>query len=321
MDEHEARRQEATQWHVRLTSGRVTEDDQRQFHAWREAHPANDAAYRNIEQLWQLAGIAYEEARPAPVAAKERRPWPALPWGLAPRWRWAGVLATLLLVVGWYLSESTLNTWRADYATAVGVQRTVTLEDGTVLLLNTDTTVNVAWSTDVRRLELLRGEAIVTVAPDARRPLILTAGPLAVRALGTEFDVQMNGNDVTVTAIEHAIEVTAPHRRESGARTLEAGRRVRYTRQGFGAVESVPLDRTAPWRHGRLIFEAQPLADVVAELNRYRHGRIVIVNEALHAHKVSAVFPLADVNQAPDMFERTLNLHVTRLTDWLVLLR
>lgn len=322
MDEHEARRQQATQWHVRLTSGRVTEDERRRFRMWRDAHSGNDAAYRNIEELWRLAGVAYEESQPGiPVPSSESSLQWAVRWGPVVRWGWAAGLATLILVATWYVSGSWINAWRADYATAVGAQRTITLADGTVLHLNTDTAMNARWSADARRLELLQGEAIVTVAPDAGRPLILTAGPLAIRALGTEFDVQISGDDIVVTAIEHAVTVSLSHAREATPQTLEAGRRMRYSSQGFGPVESVALDRVAPWRSGRLIFEAQPLAEVVTELNRYRHGRIVIVNDALSTQRISAVFPLTDVNQAPEIFERTLALHVIRLTDLLVLLR
>ena len=119
----------------------------------------------------------------------------------------------------------------ADYHTAVGEQRMVTLEDGSTIQLNTDTAVNVTFSDDNRDIRLLQGEAAFTVARDPDRPFTVRSDSLYAHALGTIFSVRLQENRNSVTVLEHAVQVETSESTTTSPLILKEGQQVSFSQQ------------------------------------------------------------------------------------------
>jgi transmembrane sensor len=188
------------------------------------------------------------------------------------------------------------------YATARGEQRRLVLEDGSVVDMNTETELSVRIDDDGRYVALLKGEALFTVAKDPGRPFVVDGELARVRALGTEFNVHRQPEQMRVTVIEGRVSVE----QDSARRTPVASGEVAMfdplpvvLAAGDQAQVGVrePIRKTAAntekalaWRERRLIFENQPLSDVVAEFNRYNRRQLVIEHAELSQTRISAVF-------------------------------
>lgn len=312
---------EALAWLVRLHSGRASEEDHHQCQAWQARSPAHRIAYQEAERLWRDVG-RIRPTRNSIQVASSRLLFTGGFWSR--RKPWATVAACILLAVGAVWVESDLQ-WissaMADYRTGVGERRVVTLEDGTSLHLNTDTAVNVTFSEEGRDLHLLKGEASFTVARDPVRPFVVKTGTILTRALGTVFAIRRHSELITVTVLEHSVQLGSSSGGDVSNITVHEGEQVHYaTGQGFSLVRRVDPGKETAWQRGKVIFEGQALATVIEELNRYRRGRITILNPALRALKVTGLFDTAEPDAALRMIQHTIPIHQTSLTPYLVLL-
>jgi transmembrane sensor len=236
--------------------------------------------------------------------------------------RWGAIAASLAaLAVTLALTSGTLPLLWADARTGVGEQRTFPLSDGSEILLNTQAAVAVHYSEHARLVDLLAGEAAFRVEQDAARPFLVQTNEGQVRAVGTEFIVHKTAEAVLVTVTEGIVEVSAYGGHAAAPALVQAGQRVRYDPAGVGPVEPVDLRVATAWQRGKLIFEATPLTLVVEEVNRYRHGHIVMLNPKLAEHLVSGVFDLQRLDAAVTTIERTLPITATHFTDRLILFR
>ncbi|MGH8653820.1 MAG: FecR family protein [Gammaproteobacteria bacterium] len=174
--------------------------------------------------------------------------------------------------------------------TAKGEQFPVTLADGSRVELNTDTELRVHLSYRERRVDLLRGEAFFTVQHDAARPFEITTAGGRIRDLGTRFDVYATPHQVTVD--EGKVEVTT---RPAHTATLSAGKQIAYTPEGaLSPVTQAGRNATA-WRDGHLAFDLTPLAEVMAQIERYHPVKIVIADPSLQALRVTGRFQFRDL--------------------------
>jgi transmembrane sensor len=145
---------------------------------------------------------------------------------------------------------------------------------------------------------LVRGEAFFEVAKDPTRPFVVTAGSRQVIAVGTAFNVRLQDRQLRVTLVEGRVRVIIAPAPDSPALpvtpvtpvTLEAGSALVATENGVERIEKLDVARATSWRSGTLVFDGERLADVVAEMNRYSHEKLVISNAVLADRKVSGVF-------------------------------
>ena len=198
-----------------------------------------------------------------------------------------------------------------QYVTVLGEQRAVVLEDGSVMQLNTDSAVQVRYGANAREIMLLRGEAMFNVRPDPARPFRVRSGEVRVEAVGTRFNVRQRADSTVVTVIEGVVAVesspaaTANDRAmvdgagsaASAARTeLAAGEQLAVAATGTAADVPVAVDtrRTTAWTQRRVMFDDDPLADVVAEFNRYNRIKLVIRDAVLRERRISGIFNVDD---------------------------
>ncbi len=295
---------EALEWLVRLHSGRAGEADHAAFDRWRKRSPAHEEAAREAQAIWDGVGLAGSTVRQAERKAQRARVTrrAVLGGGVAAisgaALYGSGVLGPLLF---------------ADHVTGIAEQRSIGLPDGSTAFLNAGSALSVDFSESIRALRLFRGQATFTVAHDAARPFVVEADGGQARALGTVFDVDIRPRQVVVTVLEGAVGVsgrTGP----AAPVVAHADQRVRYDMRGVvSAIETVDAEMATAWRRGKLIFNRRPLGEVVAEIERYRAGPIVIAGARLRALEVTGVFDLADPDSVLEVMAQTLPVHVTRL--------
>ncbi|WP_342649182.1 FecR domain-containing protein [Pseudomonas sp. REB1044] len=258
---------DALDWQVVLHSGNAGADDHERYQRWCASSPAHARAAREAEALWgDLGQTQAARTLHAKPLSRSRRRWPR---ALA-----ASIVMVAIACTGWQQAPM----WFSDYHTAMNQRQTFTLADGTRVTLNGNSALSVSFSDTRREVVLQTGEALFDTASDPR-PFVVDAGGEPVEGRHALFSVrrQASGAEVVLTRGEAQL----------GGRQL--------------ALTPDAEARTA-WRRGKLIFNGKPLGQVLAELERYRHGRIFISDARLAGLEVSGVF---DLDQ-PDALLRTL---------------
>lgn len=289
-------RREAIAWVTRLTSGEATTDDADQLAAWRSLSSAHEDAYRDAVALWKATGPALLAGSAPRRSAMSRRRF--LGATVATASAAAGLSAASFLGV-----LPPLGAFFADYSTARGEQRTITLEDGSSVELDGGTLLSTAFSERERAVVLGGGAAVFTVAHDATRPFVVRAAGGRTTALGTTFTVGHGADEVSVGCLDGAIAVECGSRAELGA-----GQTVTYSPEGLGPVDVDSAEDLAAWRRGLLVFRDRRLANVVLDINRHRGGRVVIARDDLAQRRVSGVFHLDRPDEILAHLEATLDV-------------
>ncbi|CAN7585667.1 FecR domain-containing protein [Phenylobacterium sp. LjRoot225] len=176
------------------------------------------------------------------------------------------------------------------YGTARGEIRRVPFDDGSVAAINTASKIDVAMSSDLRQVRLLRGEVWFEVAKDPRRPFVVEAGPVKVRAVGTAFSVRRRGDAVDVLVTEGVVESWwtgadgAPVRIAAGSGVKSVG--------PHAAPTAAPqeIERRLAWRSGQIALDGDSLAEAAEEFNRYNARRIVIEDPELAQARFVGLF-------------------------------
>lgn len=306
--------QEAASWNE-VMSDEVDAETRADFEQWRSTSAEHAATYARVERArLLLEGDAESRAmlalrRETLARLADRRP------SRRPR---MAALAACTVLVGSLLTGFAVNggDWRGlpqtlqDHAryllhgelarsTARGERLTLVLEDGSVLTLNTDSRARIRYSDEQRRITLERGQALFEVARDTARPFVVTAGDQEVRALGTAFDVRLSGAQVEVTLLEGRVTVgaaaaaiasdtaVAPHRAPT---VLEPGQQLVAHARDLPQLHQPDVQRVVSWRNGQVIFQDDPLASAVEEMNRYARRQVVLADDRLEALRVSGAF-------------------------------
>ncbi|AQR61665.1 hypothetical protein BZG35_08380 [Brevundimonas sp. LM2] len=286
------------------------------FQAWLAADPAHAFAFAEMEALFDAVATPTRAAAERDRRAQGRsafrphypRSW-ARPLLRRPLAVAAGLAAAVLLVTG---QSDRLATIGAEGVTAPGEIETLTLADGSRVTLNTRSIIQAEVDRAGRAVRLERGEAFFDIASDPARPFYVHAGDARIRVVGTRFNVRRDRDRVVVT-VDHGVVAVAPTSNLDNPATVVVGRQAVVQDQAVTA-EPAPLDGQATaWRRGQLVFNQTPLREVVAELNRYRAGRILVLNADLADQTVSGAFNTANVDGAVRGIERTLGTRAARL--------
>jgi transmembrane sensor len=314
-------KEEALNWFVTLSSGEVSADEHAGFERWLAAAASHRQAWeglRGFQEILQgmhgsVAGTALRHATIKPNRIGRRQ---AL-----------GVLGALALGAVFYARRADLLELVADERTAVGQQRTLQLPDGSRLVLDTASAVDIRFDGRVRRLILRRGAIMIDTAHSAQwreQAFIVETAHGSVRALGTSFTVRQlpgrwwgRAGQVSVVVTQGAVRITPAHD-VNASLVLAAGSQVRFDADSVAAPQ--PLDPYAQaWADGLLIVRDQALGDFISELGRYRPGLLDCDDAAAHL-RVSGVFPLDDSERILNTLEHGLPLKVHHHTSYWVTL-
>ncbi|KZC18758.1 hypothetical protein RHOFW104R3_34775 [Rhodanobacter denitrificans] len=283
---------QAERWFARLRASDCSAAERSDFDAWRTAQTTHAEAYAQAEQLWSGLDELTEDPEILQWRREARQSAPAAA-NRSGRLRWLAVasLATVVLCAGFVTWWFVGGTSASSYATAHGEQRSVVLVDGSRLVLNTDTVLDVDLGRRTRRVRLRRGEAMFEVTHDAHRPFVVQAGGNTISDIGTRFDVRDSGAQTVVAVLEGAIAVA----RDGNAAELTAGEQI-VAGDGVWIRGSADPTMTTGWTQGKLVFRSTPLGDAVAEANRYGPDRLVIADPSLTQLKISGEFRIGNTS-------------------------
>lgn len=338
-DETRRRLATAAAWRVRLAEADM--ESSAAFETWLSEDVANEAAWRQVAEPWDTLAVnatdpevmvarrmalARAEARiHTPAAITSRR-------GVYQAYRWPVAVAVVALALGagWLLLRP------AEYHTNLGERRVVTLDDGSRISLDSDSTVRVRYSDAARRLQLVQGQARFDAAHAANRPFSVDAGNRTVVATGTSFNIDLRRSEMVVTLIEGRVLVTSgassvallksqPPRTPSVA--LAAGQALTVSTTASvkvpepARVEAVKLDTVIAWEDGRLIFDDETLATVVERVGRYADEPITVADQRAAALRLSGVFNTGDLATFVDTVVRYLPVQAEQRPDGSIELR
>jgi transmembrane sensor len=295
----------ALSWFMAHQAG---EADDEQFAAWRAVDPRHELAYARIERLWASPALAKAASRVRPLNRAHQTSAAV-----------AVALCLFLATTAGLRVSGTQIAWPADHATAIGEVATTRLDDGTTILLDSGSAIDVTMVNDRREVRLLRGRAFVTVAADAR-PFRMLSGDAVIRDIGTRFAVARADEGEQVAVQEGIVEL-----RESEDATARALLRAE---QGSGTINGtqMPVRTLEPleafgWTQQRLYFSGRRLDQVVAELRRYYRGWIVIADQNAAAMRISGGLRLDDPDAAMTELARLSGRRVTRIAGRILILR
>lgn len=303
--------EQATAWWVRVDSGDLSKAEQVEFLQWQKAHPAHRVAFEEVCRLWGELDELKSHRKPAklPLAAPVKKSF----------WNWqygTALLATACLLL--LLVNPLSILLRADFSTGIGETRKLQLADGSSVYLNSDSALAVNITPTSRQLNLLKGEAFFNVSPDRERPFSVLAGKGTTTALGTAFNIRNLAEGAEISVTEHSVAVSF---NGDTPAIVSEGQRVSYAENtGPGRPSEVDAHSVTAWQRGKFIFQNKPLGEVIAELNRYHRGLLRITDSGIVDQRVSGVFRIDQPLIVVNALEKSLNLHSTRLTDYVVLL-
>jgi transmembrane sensor len=303
---------EAAEWLVRLDSGSLVGEDYAAYREWLARSPAHRETLARLSAVWSGLDAVKAYAEPLPgVATIGAKP---VEKNSVWRWRIAAVVALALVggnVAYWNWPEPAPIV--IAYETPVGAQRTVALADGTTVLLNTASRIEVAYSRKARDVRLVRGEGYFEVAHDSARLFTVSSGTHQVRDIGTAFAVRESGKALEVTVAKGSVELVVAPAAENAERiaVLNAGqsaafdRKLAYVRR----LSAVELNRQLSWRDGVLVYAGEPLAKVVADFSRYTDVKIELADPRLATMPVGGYFEVGKLRAVLEALESNFGIH------------
>ncbi|NGZ86193.1 FecR family protein [Duganella aceris] len=297
---------QAATWMVLRSERELGAAELQEFEAWYQADIRHQGAY--------LRAMAVNNALNRATMQHDLRPQAssAVPSYDAPRrWRSAmaavgGVAAALLVAVAVFLAPK--GATKVELATAKGELRQFQLADQSVASLNSGSEVEVTLTDTARQVRLKQGEAWFQVAKDKRKPFVVEAGEIRVRAVGTAFSVRRykQGADVLVT--EGVVEVWS--NKGAGYRTLVSQGEQIFIPESASDIKAMRLpgeiERKLAWRTGKVVFTNQTLGEAVADFNRYSPRKIIIVDPELMRMKFIGQYSV----DAPEIFAKDVSTYL-----------
>jgi transmembrane sensor len=320
-----AQEQAAFAW-LSLLHDQPSSGDQATFSHWLQADPAHAEAYAQAQVVWELTEtpartLADEDALALQgyLNAMNRSRRTSVR-------RWSGALAMamaacMVLMIGvgagWQPSRW-VDDLGADYVSAPGEIRTVTLADQSQVTLDADSAIAVDFSRGERHVQLRRGAGFFSVTHTGE-PFVVDAEKGQARVLGTQFEVRLQPHGAQVTVLSGRVGVTADKHAEQ--QILIAGQQVAYGEGSAQKLHAVDSEAQLAWRQGWLNYYKATLADVVQDLGRYYPGRIVLLNDELAARRVSGSFPSKDPQAVLSSLQGVLGFEQHKVLGHLIILR
>lgn len=295
--------EQAADWVITLHFSEPSDKDKQDFERWRSTSPEHQAAWARAEVMrGSFERVSNGIGRQAFQ-------------GLDQRGRRGAVraLGAVLLAIpaGWLAwQQLPWPQWSADIATAKGERRTLALDDGTQIILNGNSAIDLAFSASERRIMLRAGEILVTTHADPvrpARPFLVHTKHGTARALGTRFSARLHDDRTRIAVFEHAIEITTTGRIKH---LLHSSQQASFDEQAI--LDTGAADPNARlWASGMLVARNMRLADVVAELDRQRSG-FLRCDAAIADLRVSGALPLDDVDASLRTLAQSLPIQINQ---------
>jgi transmembrane sensor len=324
----------AADWLVRLQSTDVSIEDTLAWQAWLNESPRNARAFARIEEISQvLRDVRAPSAVSAGQFARDRydASVPIKDWNqphARRSWTLVGVAASLValtLSMAYWKTPPKANT----FSTAIGESRTVTMSDGSTIVLAADTYITVALSEKERNIELSKGEALFMVAKDAARPFKVHAGDATIVAVGTAFNVERDSDRAVVSVTEGRVvvepvsrffPVSVLHEFKPKLRSVHLVAGQQTTAGSAGIEEPTKMESPATdWQTGHLAFHLQPLRYVIEDVNRYAPKPIVLASDNVGTLMITGTVERENIAGWVKSLERAFDLQATEEADQITL--
>ncbi len=284
-------RNEAAAWIMQLHASDRSANADDALREWLAQSAAHREAFEAASDMWN-AGATLPVSVIGRMARADRRP--------APVWRRPVPIAATFVFAA-ILAGVAYRSGGSALTTGVGEQRTLSLEDGTRVTLNTATRLKVAFGDRARRVSLESGEALFDVARNPDRPFVVSVAGHEVTALGTSFVVRYEHARTEVTLMEGKVSVAPLSSGKadggdahSGATVLQPGERLTLAEYAQPKLDRPALDRVTAWKRGQAAFQNTPLPAAIEEMNRYSKRKLVIGDDAAAAVRVSGIFRVGE---------------------------
>ena len=309
---------DASRWVTQLVSGEATAADAEALTHWRRQSPAHEAAFAEAVRVWR----SLESSGRTFIAQGGAPAWSRRPHQMTRRVILGGGGALAAAAAAYAIVNPPLALWpsfdelRADYRTATGEQRRLTLADVTIEM-NTQTSIAVpAQGGGMDRVKLITGEASFAVPPQPQRALTVLAGSGRMVTSRARFDVRNVGPVVCVTCADGEVQVAQGEQ----AVMLAAGSQLTYDDRGLGQSLAIDIAEATAWQDGFIVFRSTTLSAAVAEVNRYRSGRVILLNAALEKTTVSGRFRIERIDEILAWIEEAAGARARVLPGGIVLL-
>lgn len=327
----ESVREQAALWLARLDAG-ASEQDRERIGEWLNQHPDHLNVFMDMARLWDRMAVLEELSTVFPLkeyAAPQKTRQPSA-YGFRFAVASVALLAiSVVAVVSYFGVDPFANNLQAHYETRVGEQLTVNLNDGSQIILNTATVVDVNFSGAKRKIILHSGEVLFEVAKDASRPFQVVAGKQMVEAVGTAFSVhRTNGVDLEVVVTEGKVRLYRQAPSDTGDDTVKsqtsdvdavalvAGQYAASSedQSGIVPIDMAPdqVETKLSWQHGMLLFRDDPLEQVLSQVARYTTMNIEVADE-IRQVRVGGYFRVNDVEAVLAAIENNFDINVRRI--------
>lgn len=320
---------EAASWMAQLDNGPLSSSDKLGLAEWMGRSPRHAQALRHLARVWEGLDLAIDEALcdSKPVSFNSvMKSW----FVVRPAHFFASVTASIAFCLAMFVMAQPMFTQSDQtqfhvYQVGKGDKSSQELTDGSVIHLNTDTTVEVKYTKDSRTLRLLRGEAFFEVSHDSSRPFDVYVGEGRVQALGTAFSVKIAGENIDVIVTEGKIrfdrvEDIAEKTLDEVERSvkidtpifMEAGQAIAIEDevQKVVVIDEIALKKELAWRNGEMIFSGDTMEAVVEEMNRYSEKTIIISNVNLRSYRISGTFKSDNIKAVLEALEISYGIKV-----------
>jgi transmembrane sensor len=319
-------RRQAYEWMVQFLGGEMTSSEIEAMKAWYRQSPAHLAAYTEVRRLWRDIGpVARNGMHKQSLVKRPKDTAPNSRYRLVQmdrRFVLGGVGGTAAAAVCYAIFKPPFDLWpsyaelTADYRTGTGEQRTVRLTDAVSFDLNTQTSIAVRSQTASRaEIVLVSGETLVSTNTPSLF-LTVVAGNSRIRTNQSSFNVRHDRFQSCITCILGNLRID----RGGSTITLTSGQQVSFGASGSGAVLAADPAVVTAWQKGVLIFNATPVADVIEEVNRYRPGRIILMNDAIGQRLISAQLRIDDVSEIINQIVHIYGAKTTTLPENVIIL-
>jgi transmembrane sensor len=302
---------EAARWTARIDRGLSTED-QSTLDAWLQADDRHKGALLRAQAAWSV----FDRARALDSQNYASDPQQSAVFSRRRLLHVGGTIAAVIVAAVSLHRPETGGTYLAD----VGEIKRVQLEDGSVTLVNTQSSVNVQFDKQNRYVQLSRGEAWFQVAKNKERPFTVSAGALRVQAVGTAFDVRRHGEMSEIVVTEGVVRIWSVRSPEAPIELSANSQAVVTEKMGVQRVALTPgqtANRLA-WRQGRIVLDEITLGEAASEFNRYNNVKLWIAPELAHRRMVGS-FHTDDLDGFASACAILTNARVERTTAQIII--
>ncbi|MBU3022354.1 FecR domain-containing protein [Aestuariibacter sp. A3R04] len=329
--------EEACLWISRIDRG-LSAEEAESLQQWMAASQSHRRILFELAQLWDDLSVLNELKGLFPLKTshkgdtlKARKILRHARWSVAAGFILMAAAALMMVDSQWFGRNDNGYALVQRVGTAIGEQKTLTLDDGSVIHLNTNSAIHISYNDVQRKIDLIKGEAHFTVAHDATRPFTVNAGANSVTAIGTAFNMQYTHDDVfelvvtegrvlvqdkqaSITREEIADVIT--HRTAShAARLVDAGEKAKVagTVNDRQSLDDSAMEQDLAWQQGMIVFKGEPLEDALREIERYTAVDFEIQGDSLKQKRVAGYFKVGDISGLLFALKNSFNIEHKRL--------